>query len=100
MENVMNQVEQVEVVNSSEATTERRHPASLGKLNRMTRVAAKALAENGHAAKRFKRDYTTGVATYVCPDCSATALAIASVESGKSKVEGSALTLKCSVVNS
>jgi len=78
----------------------RKHPASLGKLNRITAKATATIVENGHNGKRFKRDYKNGVASYVCKSCGAGAIAVASEDRGKSTVEGTALSMKCSVVNS
>lgn len=46
-----------------------------GKLNRTIALAQAVLTENGHAGKRFKRDYALGFASYVCPNCNATAIA-------------------------
>lgn len=71
-----------------------------GKLNRLAATAQGAISANGHAAKRFSRDYNALVSTYVCPHCAATAIVTVNPPAGLSKISGSALSLKCSVVTS
>lgn len=78
----------------------RKHPASLGKLNRTTAKAAKILEANGHENTRFKRDYTNGTASYACIKCGAGALATSSQGRGKSTLEGNALTNRCTSTTS
>lgn len=102
MENqdLMSQIDQLSELVHIEEAKPSKYPAALGKLNRMTDKASKLIEANGHENKRFKRDYSNGVASYVCPHCSAGALVVAVEGRGKSKMEGEALVLKCSVVNS
>jgi hypothetical protein len=90
----------VEMNSEANVTKVLKRQPGLGKLNRMTKSAQSTIASNGHANKRFKRDYSTGVATYTCPNCSASAIAQVSQERGKSSVGGDALVMKCSVTNS
>lgn len=98
--NNMSQVEELaELVHAPEVNF-RKHPASLGKLNRITAKAAVTIVENEHDDRRFKRDYKNGVANYVCKHCGAGAIAVASEGRGKSTMEGTALSMKCSVSNS
>lgn len=98
--NTMTEIEQLEqLVHSPEPTT-RKHPASLGKLNRTTAKAQAAISVMGHEPKNFKRDYVNGVATYVCPHCAAGVVVVTQEGRGKSTVEGQALVLRCTAVNS
>lgn len=94
MTQVESAVEQtMEVVVTSEKT--RKHPAALGKLNRMTAKAMAKIEVLGHEAKRFKRDYATGEAIYSCANCQATAKVTAVAGRGKSAMEGDALVSPC-----
>lgn len=71
-----------------------------GKLNRWAAQAQVVITANGHASGRFKRDYNLGVSTYVCKNCAATAIARVNPSQSEQKVSGTALLMKCSVVNS
>jgi hypothetical protein len=68
---------------------------SLGKLNRLTKAAQSLIAHQGHATKRFKRDYDTGTASYECPNCGARALVVANPVAGETKMQGEAIKLGC-----
>lgn len=83
-------------VTVSEAPALKRQPG-LGKLNRLTKSAQQTILANMHTLKRFKRDYADGTATYTCPVCGATAVAMVSGERGGSSVNGTALTTTCKV---
>lgn len=72
----------------------------LGKLNRLTKQAQDVLFALGHSGNRFKRDYTTGTATYTCSACKATVLAQVSNTRGGSVVSGDGLTSNCTKGNS
>lgn len=73
----------------------RKRPTWLGKLNRTAAKAMDLIVANGHADRRFKRDYVNGVSTYVCPHCNAGAIVVAKDGRGKSQMDGSALTNQC-----
>jgi hypothetical protein len=45
----------------------------LGRLNRLIAASTALIVAKGHDNKRFKRDYATGVAHYLCPSCNAVA---------------------------
>ena len=61
-----------------------------GKLNRMIVKAQALLAKMGHPARRFKRDYAAGIATYTCPHCGA--IAVVTVNR---QMDGTALFTEC-----
>lgn len=71
-----------------------------GKLNRLAASAQVTIQANGHAAKRFSRDYLGLVSTYVCTHCAATATVTVNPTPGLAKISGTALSMKCSVVSS
>lgn len=72
----------------------------LGRLNRLIASATEILVANGHANKRFKRDYNTGSATYTCSHCNSVVVAKLEQSRGKTSVQGDALVAKCSGTNS
>jgi hypothetical protein len=72
----------------------------LGRLNRLIAASMDTVVSNGHANKRFKRDYKAGAATYKCPNCGATAVVSLEQARGKTTAVGDAFIMKCSVVNS
>lgn len=72
----------------------KRQPA-LGKINRLTRAAQNLISVQGHAVKRFKRDYVNGTASYVCPNCGMRAIVVANPVAGETKMQGEAITSVC-----
>lgn len=72
----------------------------LGKLNRLIAAAQMKLKGMGHNMKRFDRDYTTGTATSTCKHCGATVTVNINGKTLDEKMQGEALTVTCSHVNS
>lgn len=64
--------------------------SSEGKFNRIILKAQEIIYIMGHSARRFERNYSTGVATYTCPDCGLTAV----VNIGRD-MAGDALNTNC-----
>jgi hypothetical protein len=79
--------------------TLKRQPG-LGRLNRLIKATTDLVVANGHTKKHFKRNYSTGTATYQCPNCNASVVVKLEQGVGQTSKEGDALVLKCSVVNS
>jgi hypothetical protein len=89
----------VETNQVTEVRTLKRQPG-LGRLNRLIRATTDLLVANGHTKRHFKRNYATGTATYICPNCKSTASVKLEQGVGQTSKEGDALALTCTVVTS
>lgn len=67
----------------------------LGRLNRLIAKSTKAVVKMNHVNKRFKRDYTTGIAFYQCPVCQATAAVGLGQGRGETFTSGDAFETLC-----
>jgi len=77
-----------------------KRPKNLGRLNRLVASATTIVTYNGHDKKRFKRDYSLGVAHYQCLTCKAVAAVGVSEERGKVHMVGDAFDYHCQKVSS
>lgn len=67
----------------------------LGRLNRAIAKASGELLAKGHDNKRFKRDYNTGLALFVCPSCNCVAAIGLGLSRGETHRSGDAFETVC-----
>lgn len=71
----------------------------LGRLNRLIASSMDLLVAKGHDNKRFKRDYTNGVAMYKCPSCNSVGAVGLGRARGETHAAGDAFENNCTKQN-